>query len=126
LLLGPLKLRNRVIKAATFESMCDRLGVPTDELVRFHTRQITGGVGTAKKQLTLVGMINKTYSMLIFSRLLSLLLADTVIDHVTAKCASRQTDVDRNRHDDSRVWERVGGRAVLSHTDLLPRIGHRQ
>jgi 2,4-dienoyl-CoA reductase-like NADH-dependent reductase (Old Yellow Enzyme family) len=46
LAMGQTLLRNRVIKAATFESMCDpATGVPTDELVRFHARQAAGGVG---------------------------------------------------------------------------------
>ena len=44
--LGPITVRNRVIKAATFESMCERdTCVPTDELIRYHTRQAAGGVG---------------------------------------------------------------------------------
>jgi len=38
-------LHNRVIKAATFECMCDSDGVPTDELVRYHARMAVGGVG---------------------------------------------------------------------------------
>ncbi|CAM9159875.1 unnamed protein product, partial [Ectocarpus fasciculatus] len=36
---------NRVIKAATFECMAGRDGVPTDELARFHGRNAAGGVG---------------------------------------------------------------------------------
>lgn len=43
--IGPLKMYNRVIKAATFECMAGRDGVPTDELARFHARNATGGVG---------------------------------------------------------------------------------
>src|SRR5579862_4219161 len=42
--LGPLSLRNRVIKAATFEGRT-RKQVVTDELVEFHRRFAAGGVG---------------------------------------------------------------------------------
>src|SRR3954465_10512242 len=42
--LGPLVLRNRVIKAATFEGRTPR-GQITDDLVRFHAGVARGGVG---------------------------------------------------------------------------------
>jgi len=42
--LGPVELRNRVIKAATFEGMTPR-GLVTDELIEFHLRSARGGVG---------------------------------------------------------------------------------
>jgi 2,4-dienoyl-CoA reductase-like NADH-dependent reductase (Old Yellow Enzyme family) len=42
--LGPIELRNRVIKAATFEGMT-RGGQVSDELVEFHRRVAAGGVG---------------------------------------------------------------------------------
>ncbi|MEV4254935.1 NADH:flavin oxidoreductase [Spirillospora sp. NPDC049652] len=42
--LGPLTLRNRVIKAATFEGM-SRGALVSDELVEFHRRHAAGGVG---------------------------------------------------------------------------------
>jgi 4,4'-dithiodibutanoate disulfide reductase len=42
--LGPLRLRNRVVKAATFEGSTPR-GQVTDRLVDFHTRVARGGVG---------------------------------------------------------------------------------
>ena len=42
--LGPVTLRNRVIKAATFEGRSPR-GVITDELIEFHRRVAAGGVG---------------------------------------------------------------------------------
>jgi 2,4-dienoyl-CoA reductase-like NADH-dependent reductase (Old Yellow Enzyme family) len=42
--LGPVTLRNRVIKAATFEGATPRRRV-TDELVDFHRRVARGGVG---------------------------------------------------------------------------------
>ena len=41
--LGPLELRNRVIKAATFEGMSPG-GVPGERLRRFHERVARGGV----------------------------------------------------------------------------------
>jgi 2,4-dienoyl-CoA reductase-like NADH-dependent reductase (Old Yellow Enzyme family) len=42
--LGPITLRNRVIKAATYEGM-SRKGLVTDDLVDFHVRVARGGVG---------------------------------------------------------------------------------
>ncbi|MDP9117945.1 MAG: NADH:flavin oxidoreductase [Actinomycetota bacterium] len=42
--LGPLQLRNRVIKAATFEGLTPQ-GLVTDELIDFHRRPARGGVG---------------------------------------------------------------------------------
>ncbi len=42
--LGPLQLRNRIIKAATFEGVM-RNGAVTDELVEFHRRVAAGGIG---------------------------------------------------------------------------------
>jgi 2,4-dienoyl-CoA reductase-like NADH-dependent reductase (Old Yellow Enzyme family) len=42
--LGPVTLRNRVIKAATFEGVMPR-GLVTDEQVEFHRRVAAGGVG---------------------------------------------------------------------------------
>jgi 2,4-dienoyl-CoA reductase-like NADH-dependent reductase (Old Yellow Enzyme family) len=42
--LGPVELRNRVIKAATFEGVTPR-GLVTDELIEFHLRPARGGVG---------------------------------------------------------------------------------
>ena len=42
--LGPVLLRNRVIKAATFEGMTPR-GLVTDDLIDFHRRVAAGGVG---------------------------------------------------------------------------------
>jgi 2,4-dienoyl-CoA reductase-like NADH-dependent reductase (Old Yellow Enzyme family) len=42
--LGPVQLRNRVIKAATFEGVTPRALV-TDELIEYHLRPARGGVG---------------------------------------------------------------------------------
>jgi len=42
--LGPVTLRNRTIKAATFEGMTPG-GLVTDELIAFHRRVAAGGVG---------------------------------------------------------------------------------
>lgn len=41
--LGPVTLRNRVIKSATYENMARR-GLVTDELIDFHVRHAAGGV----------------------------------------------------------------------------------
>src|SRR3954470_12817977 len=40
--LGPLTLRNRVIKSATYEGL-SRRGLVTQELVDFHVRPVAGG-----------------------------------------------------------------------------------
>jgi 2,4-dienoyl-CoA reductase-like NADH-dependent reductase (Old Yellow Enzyme family) len=40
--LGPLRLRNRIVKPATFEGMCPR-GVPSEALVEHHRRVAEGG-----------------------------------------------------------------------------------
>ena len=42
--LGPLRLRNRIIKAATFEGLT-REHVVNDELIAFHRKAAAGGVG---------------------------------------------------------------------------------
>ncbi|MGI5157646.1 NADH:flavin oxidoreductase [Microbispora sp. CA-102843] len=42
--LGPVTLRNRVIKAATYEGL-SRKSLVTDELIEFHVRHAQGGVG---------------------------------------------------------------------------------
>ncbi len=42
--LGPLKLANRIIKAATFEGMAHE-NLATDALVQFHREMAAGGVG---------------------------------------------------------------------------------
>ncbi|MFJ9677465.1 NADH:flavin oxidoreductase [Streptomyces sp. NPDC101194] len=42
--LGPLTLRNRVIKSATFEGVTPE-GLVTDELIAYHRRPAAGGVG---------------------------------------------------------------------------------
>ena len=42
--LGPLTLRNRIIKAATFEAATPHALV-TDDLINYHRRPAAGGVG---------------------------------------------------------------------------------
>ncbi|HXS67014.1 MAG TPA: NADH:flavin oxidoreductase, partial [Streptosporangiaceae bacterium] len=42
--LGPVRLRNRIIKAATFEGL-SRRGAVTDALIDFHRAFAAGGVG---------------------------------------------------------------------------------
>jgi 2,4-dienoyl-CoA reductase-like NADH-dependent reductase (Old Yellow Enzyme family)/nucleoside-diphosphate-sugar epimerase len=42
---GPITLRNRVIKAATYECMCSpEDGVPTEQLIQFHRAAAAGGI----------------------------------------------------------------------------------
>jgi 2,4-dienoyl-CoA reductase-like NADH-dependent reductase (Old Yellow Enzyme family) len=42
--LGPVRLRNRIVKAATFEGMT-RGNLPTERMIEFHRRMAAGGVG---------------------------------------------------------------------------------
>lgn len=42
--LGPVQLRNRIIKAATYEGL-SRDGMVTDDLIDFHVRHAAGGLG---------------------------------------------------------------------------------
>jgi len=42
--LGPVTLRNRIIRSAAFENMC-RANAPTQELIDYHTAVARGGVG---------------------------------------------------------------------------------
>ena len=42
--LGPITLRNRIVKAATFEGMTPK-GLVTDDLIEFHRKVAAGGVG---------------------------------------------------------------------------------
>jgi 2,4-dienoyl-CoA reductase-like NADH-dependent reductase (Old Yellow Enzyme family) len=42
--IGPLRLRNRTIRAAAFEGMSRNHGV-TDELIQYHTSVARGGIG---------------------------------------------------------------------------------
>ena len=42
--IGNVTLRNRIVKAATFEGRCPR-GRITDELIEFHAEYARGGVG---------------------------------------------------------------------------------
>lgn len=43
-MLGPVRMRNRIIKAATYENMA-RGGLVTDRLVEFHREVASGGIG---------------------------------------------------------------------------------
>ncbi len=53
--LGPVKLRNRIIKAATFEGMMPR-GAVTDELIDFHRRVAAGGAALSTVAYCAVSM----------------------------------------------------------------------
>jgi 2,4-dienoyl-CoA reductase-like NADH-dependent reductase (Old Yellow Enzyme family) len=58
--LGPLTLRNRIVKAATFEGMCPG-GVPTDALTEFHRRTAAGGVGMTTVAYCAVSADGRSY-----------------------------------------------------------------
>jgi 2,4-dienoyl-CoA reductase-like NADH-dependent reductase (Old Yellow Enzyme family) len=58
--LGPIRLRNRVIKAATFEGMTPR-GEVTDRLIEYHRRPAAGGVGMTTLAYCSVAPDGRTY-----------------------------------------------------------------
>jgi 2,4-dienoyl-CoA reductase-like NADH-dependent reductase (Old Yellow Enzyme family) len=58
--LGPITLRNRVIKAATFEGMA-RGALVSDSLVEFHRRMAAGGVGMTTLAYVAVSGDGRTY-----------------------------------------------------------------
>ena len=65
--LGPITLRNRVIKAATFEGLTPE-GLVTDELVDFHRRVATGGVGMTTVAYLAVSPEGRTHAAQIHLR----------------------------------------------------------
>lgn len=58
--LGPVTLRNRVVKAATFEGMA-RGALVSDALVEFHRRMAAGGVGMTTLAYVSVSSDGRTY-----------------------------------------------------------------
>lgn len=81
-----LIMRNRVIKAATFESMADLRGIPSQELVNFHARQATGGVA-----LTLVAYASVSRDGRSFPTQISLNSTSFTINSATVKVLRRLT-----------------------------------
>ncbi len=58
--LGPIELRNRVVKSATYEGMA-RNGLVTDRLVEFHREFAAGGVGMTTLAYCAVAPEGRTY-----------------------------------------------------------------
>ncbi|MCA9774399.1 MAG: NADH:flavin oxidoreductase [Myxococcales bacterium] len=58
--IGPLRLRNRILKTATFEGMCPR-GTPSDALTEHHRRVAQGGVGMTTVAYCAVQREGRTY-----------------------------------------------------------------
>jgi 2,4-dienoyl-CoA reductase-like NADH-dependent reductase (Old Yellow Enzyme family) len=65
--LGPLRLRNRVVKAATFEGM-SRDGLVSDALVEYVARPARGGVGMTTLAYCAVSSEGRTYRHQIWMR----------------------------------------------------------
>jgi 2,4-dienoyl-CoA reductase-like NADH-dependent reductase (Old Yellow Enzyme family) len=59
--LGPLRLRNRVIRTATFEGMCPG-GAPSDALIALHRDAAAGGVGMTTVAYCSVSADGRTYA----------------------------------------------------------------
>lgn len=75
-----------MIKAATFESMADLRGVPTQELVNFHCRQAKGGVA-----LTLVAYASVSSDGRSFPTQISLNSTSSTVHNDTVKMLKRLT-----------------------------------
>lgn len=58
--LGPVRLRNRTVKAATFENLAPN-SLVSDELVEFHRRVAAGGVGMTTLAYVAVASEGRTY-----------------------------------------------------------------
>jgi len=65
--IGALELRNRVIKAATYEGMCPG-GVPSDALIRHHRDLAAGGVGMTTVAYCAVSPHGRTFEEQMFMR----------------------------------------------------------
>lgn len=59
--LGPVRLRNRTVKAATFEGRTPD-GVVTDELIAYHRAPAAGGVGLTTVAYLAVAPDGRTHS----------------------------------------------------------------
>ncbi|HXX29171.1 MAG TPA: NADH:flavin oxidoreductase [Myxococcaceae bacterium] len=59
--LGPLRLRNRIVKAATFEGMCPG-GIPSAALVEHHRRVATGGAAMTTVAYASVSPAGRSYA----------------------------------------------------------------
>jgi len=65
--LGPLTLRNRVVKTATYEGMCPG-GVPSDALVQHHRTLAAGGVGMTTVAYCAVSAAGRTFDAQMYMR----------------------------------------------------------
>jgi 2,4-dienoyl-CoA reductase-like NADH-dependent reductase (Old Yellow Enzyme family) len=65
--LGPLALRNRIIKTATYEGMCPG-GVPSEQLVEHHRALAAGGVGMTTVAYCAVSADGRTFAEQMFMR----------------------------------------------------------
>ena len=65
--LGSLRLRNRIIKTATYEGMCPG-GVPSDQLVEHHRALAAGGVGMTTVAYCAVSADGRTFAEQMFMR----------------------------------------------------------
>jgi 2,4-dienoyl-CoA reductase-like NADH-dependent reductase (Old Yellow Enzyme family) len=100
-MLGPVELRNRVIKAATYEGMSPG-GVASDALVSFHRRLAEGGVGLNTVAYCAVSEAGRTF-------------ADQL--HLNAPSRDRLFELTRAVHG-------AGGRASLqlSHAGMFSKV----
>jgi 2,4-dienoyl-CoA reductase-like NADH-dependent reductase (Old Yellow Enzyme family) len=100
-MLGPVELRNRVIKAATYEGMSPG-GVASDALVSFHRRLAEGGVGLNTVAYCAVSEEGRTF-------------ADQL--HLNAPSRDRLSELARAVHD-------AGGRVSLqlSHAGMFSKV----
>jgi hypothetical protein len=111
--LGPVELRNRVIKAATFEGMTPD-GLVTDELIDYHLRPVRGGVGMTTVAYCAVSPEGRTDRRQIWMRLEAVPAAcSPPREGLISAGKTAQTDV-RPRHNGT-----SGSRQGLSELDSL-------
>lgn len=89
--LGALELRNRVIKAATYEGMCPG-GIPSDALIRHHRDLAAGGVGMTTVAYCAVSPNGRTFEeqMVMRAEIIPRLHAVTDAVHAAGAAVSLQ------------------------------------
>ncbi|HAM00721.1 MAG TPA: hypothetical protein DCQ30_00605, partial [Acidimicrobiaceae bacterium] len=84
--LGPITLRNRIVKAATFEGRSPRRAV-TDDLIAFHREVAAGGVGMSTVAYCAVSVEGSTDGRTV------VLGPDEVTDGLARLAAEEQADI---------------------------------
>ncbi len=89
-----VRLRNRIIKAATFEAGCDRYGRPADSLIRLHEEVAKGGAAVTTVAYAAISPDGRTFA------------TQLLVDEASAPGLQRLTD----------AVHRWGGKAMIQLT----------